>query len=203
MANYLPTNPPETFTHTEKSYWCDPVASELPVKVKVEHSTPMMVQFGPAGHTVHYPSSRLTGYESKATFFATSKWWAHDFADRLDPEAYEGLPYIDTTGMEDEDRAHMAIKGPMVDVNLGEGQVDRAPAVSEAMKAGLEGLFSTLAKVADQQRKQDMLGSLDHTDTATYMKLWKHFGAEVGFIRKGKFVPDETPAPKQLTLDFS
>lgn len=219
MANKNPCEDPlltpTDLTHqtNERSGWFETKPAEWRVYIKKHKLQPVLLKFGAGGHTVEFEGGQtsLHGYERQETYFSPSKWWAHDFAEMLSTEQYEGVPYINmrvAVESEDDDIANrafkMAIKGPMCDVTLAPGEVARCPEPSQWLKAGLameadrtgDYTFASLLALQHAQEGQ-AYGALDSVDIVTFSKLWQDAGAEVGQITDGEFVAITNTKTKQ------
>ena len=206
----IPTDEIYTGTNAGLGYNSDAKQVDYKVFLKRHHGTPALVTFGKGGSSVYflprregtlsYSSSTLQGYNTPEDFFATGRWWAHDYATRVDPEQYEGVPYIDMRkAVETAEGVKMAIAGPMVGITLQPEEVEKCPVPSDILAYALAsdegnqfGQLLTLNEVQRAAKKK--YGALDQVDIATYQQLWRDAGAEVGTIVGGKFVPYSSEA---------
>lgn len=141
---------------------------------------------GKGGHTIHYPSrkegslnygpSTLSGYITNA-----------DEATRDSAkELAKGATIIDKIPAIDHGQGvRMAIRGPMVNVDLNDDQTDECPEPSEIMATAMMadpgnqfGHLLALQKVHKMTSNEP--GPLDHVSIAVYASMWKQAGARVG-----------------------
>jgi hypothetical protein len=180
-------------------------ADEKEVEYKVfkqrSNGTPALVTFGRGGSTVYYMPRkegtlnygvcRREGYDTPDNFFAPSRWWAHDYATRTDPEPYEGVAFVDMReAVEHDAGVKMSISGPMVDITLPPGEIARCPEPSDLLALAVAGNeFGALLSIQGEQRASGaQYGALDSVDIATYQRLWKAAGAKIGKVKDGQFV---------------
>jgi hypothetical protein len=163
---------------------------------------PGLVAFGAGGHTVYFhrfghTTSRQSGYDNPGTFFALRHWWA-DPPDVLtclhDPAAYQGVPVIDMrAAVTSPAGMHMAISGPMVDVDLTDDEVDACASPSPIFAAAVAGnAFGTLLQLQKATRATAKHGALDSVSVPEYVRLWREAGARIGNI-VGAAIEWETP----------
>lgn len=173
--------------------WTDREGKQWPVEVTAEECPPKLVVFGCGRTTIHYTANhRCEGYDHPEDFFEPSRWWTHDHAERKGIEQWEGVPYVDLRAAVDHAAGYkMVINGPMVDVDLEPGEVERLPEpdpiMAGAMAFNSYGTLLTLQKAARVQGKR--AGPLDSVSIAEYLDLWREAGATVGVIRNGQFMP--------------
>lgn len=176
---------------------------EYEVRIKRSKETPKLVSFGKAGHSVYFArvkdtdhssySSKETGYDDPETFFAPSKWWAHTWMEQRDSSQYEGCAWVNIReAVETEAGLKMVFRGPMVDVDLEDGQVDRCPQPSDLMASAMTSspneFGNLLILQAASRALKQKAGPLDSVSIAEYLALWKAAGAKVGTIKNGQFV---------------
>lgn len=206
-TRYIDTDETVRLPRQGMGWSAEPEMVEYPVKLKREGHPPKLVKFGAEGHSVeygryewgsgHYATCTGSGYETPESFFAVSRWPYHDFADRQDPEQFEGVPYIDVrAAVETSAGIHMSISGPMVNVDLQDDEVARCPEPSRVLAGALMtdpgNTYGGLLAIQESQRSQGAkYGALDSVSTRVYMELWKAAGATVGYIRNGEFVPED------------
>lgn len=150
--------------------------------------TPKLVTFGKGGDQVYYSRScHSSGYGSP------ERPHAADFG--AGPFPPDGCPVIDKCPAVDAGKGtSLAIRGPMVDVDLEPGQVDRLQDLSgnlmvHAMASEPGNQYGRLAlmQMAARQTRQEY-GPLDHVDIATYVRLWRVAGARIGHYQFGRIV---------------
>lgn len=182
----------------------------LEVRIERREGIPKLVTFGAGGSTVYYGrppevpgqgyqmgASQLQGYEKPETFFAVSKWWAHDYLTATDPAQYEGVPFVDMRAAVNQSAGfRMALHGPMVDVDLADEAVKECPQPSDLFASAMltqGGEFGSLlvmqavAKATDRQAP----GPLDAVSVKEFLRRWKEAGAPVGYIESGEFRAEE------------
>lgn len=171
--------------------WTDRTGKAWPVEITSEDEQPKLVVFGNGGTTVHFSNShRCTGEKSREAFFAPSRWWTHEWAERKGIEQWEGVPFVDLrAAVETEAGYRLCIAGPMVNVDLAEGEVDALPDVSPLMAGAMQGTsyggLLTLQKASKVAGRK--AGPLDGICVSEYMALWREVGADVGTIKAGQF----------------
>lgn len=171
--------------------WTDRTGKVWPVFVAPEDEQPKLVKFGRGGMTIEYSRNhRLEGYDDPEDFFQPSRWWTHDHAERRDAAQFEGVAWIDMRDAAGTDAGyHMAISGPMVDVDLEAGAVDQLQEPDRLFAGAMEGTsYGGLLALHKEQRKAGKVGALDCVDLATYCAMWRDAGAKVGRIHGGQFV---------------
>lgn len=175
------------------------------IKTVRDSGKPVLVTFGAGGSTVYFATekdqtsvrrSTQTGYRSPETFFNIYHWWADHHLSQQCASQYQGVPYIDMRkAVETKAGIHMAIQGPMLDVDLHDDEIDRLPEPSDMMMAGLMYeqdksyagmmLLHKSAKLA----RPEVPGPLDGVSIKVYMEMWRKAGATVGHILEGTFIP--------------
>lgn len=191
--------------YTYPKTWTDRAGASWPVRVKKFDKQPKLVTFGLSGHTVYfgrtdygngcYGTSRLEGYDDPDSFLAPSRWWTDDYATTPDLRQLEGVPFVDVrAAIETPAGRSWVFKGPMPDVDLPEGEIDRCPEPSPMLALAVsENAFGTLLSLAHAHRHSSNAkapGPLDSVPIAEYLAEWKAHGATVGHIRNGQFVPE-------------
>jgi hypothetical protein len=77
----------------------------------------------------------------------------------------------------------------MVNVSLGEGEVNSCPDPGAMLRGGLQGGFKTLVALQDASRASSArLGPLDKVSVETYVRMWKKAGARVGRVQGSMIV---------------
>lgn len=170
----------------------------METRIKKAGGVPRLVCFG-RGHTIHFArtvepgggSSLMTeqGYDSPEDFFQPSKWWAHDWLEQRDKAEFEGVPYVDKrAAVETPEGMEWVLKGPLVDVDLDDGEVSELPPISPIMGFGLaHSGFGGLLAMHLAQKSKAKRGSLDGVSVAEYVAGWWKHGATVGVIQDGQF----------------
>lgn len=178
---------------------------EYEVRTKKCDGTPKLVTFGKRGHTIHfarkfeyggYSSSREEGYDDPENFFEPSKWWAHTWMERRDIREFEGCAWVNMREAVETDQGFkMAVSGPMVNVDLADGEIDRCPQPSEMMATAMMSepgnqFGQLLALQGVSRAKREKIGPLDSICISAYLQAWKEVGAMVGRIINGQFVQE-------------
>jgi hypothetical protein len=154
-----------------------------------------LVWFGRAGDTVEYGGGcHSSGYGSPEKPHAAATAGKGD--DFVIPD---GCPVLDKRPALDTPEGYRFVySGPMVNVDLAPGEVDRIGDISDsivaqAVMAEPGNGFGPLAAYSIAQTKakaKATYNSLDHVDTATYVRLWKELGARTGHYQGGIIVWD-------------
>lgn len=146
-----------------------------------------LVTFGKGGDTVYYGAGCTgQGYGSPERPHAAEVRDTKEFPD--------GTPAIDKRAAVDTDAGlKLALHGPMVNVDLQLGDVDRCPCLEEsivgqAMLAAGNGYTPLVAGQMLARKVNATYGPLDSVDTETYIRLWRGVGARIGQYRNGKIV---------------
>lgn len=166
-----------------------------------------LVTFGKGGDVVYWSANEKTsGYGTPENQHAGS---------RLGPNESipDGCPVIDKRGSIDAGPGiRLTIGGPMVNVDLADGEVDACPDLNGSIIAaavisepGNE--FGTLARIHNASRARRALasahntsehreapGPLDFVSAAEYVRLWRNVGARIGAYQNGVIVwEDQAP----------
>jgi hypothetical protein len=143
-----------------------------------------LVVFGGGGDTVHCGAGvTITGYGRPDNPHAAC---VKD--DRIIPD---GTPAIDIRAAIETDGGYSWVfEGPMVDVDLADGQVDQCPEPSEIFAEAVAGNpFGRLLAIQEAQRARKVrAGSLDSVSIAEYVAGWRKHGARIGEYRAGSIV---------------
>jgi hypothetical protein len=154
-----------------------------------------LLTFGKGGHALYLArdgggcsgSACCQGYESPESFVKPYHWWAHPpeqisyhWGNYTIPP--EGVPVIDTNSATDtkEGRA-WSFHGPMVDVDLPDGEIDRLGDVSPIMGPAVAA-FGMTAMVAENKAavQSKKAGPLDSVAIPEYIAGWRDHGARIG-----------------------
>lgn len=129
------------------------------------------------------PKGSVSGHGVEGGNKFTASTYSRDvgaYADRL----IEGGWVVDKSGVPAVVGRRQTLSGPMFDVTLAAGEVDRCPQPSSIMLDGLEGVFGELA----QRRADDEQWSgLDTVAVDVYAAGWAKVGARVG-RKRGEIV---------------
>lgn len=146
----------------------------------------MLVTFGRGGDTAYcargkWGSSKITGYGRPDNPHAGEPNERHPIAD--------GTPALDLLpALETDEGWNWAFRGPMVDVDLPDGEVDRCPEPSPVFAAAVSGnQFGTLLAV-HAATKGKRAGALDSVSRSEYIAEWVKRGARLGHYVGGKIV---------------
>ena len=143
--------------------------------------TVRLVVFGLGGDTVYYAgtagcSSKSSGYGSPENPHAAD-FAADRKAGVLVPD---GTPCINLRV--DGCDVMYAVRGPMVDVDLADGEVDRLPVgrsmVTAAMDVGFGGMLSAHDRAIS--KRPSKLGPLDSVSVPEHVAAWREHGAQIG-----------------------
>lgn len=170
-----------------KETWKDRAGVEWPVRIRTTEGKPVLVHFGKGGDTIYFArregegTRTNSGYRDRQDFFAPSRWWTHQHAERENPEPFEGVPWVDCTeAVETEVGLKWVFQGPLVDVELPDGEREECP----------RGGFAPVIAAAWGMRGAMAAGGLDSVSVAEYVRGWQAHGAAVGVIRGGQFVEE-------------
>jgi len=149
--------------------------------------TAKLITFGKGGDTVELGRyHNISGYGNPDNPHA---------ADLSNPEIQNGCPVIDKRpAVETPDGIAMAFMGPMVNVDLPCGAVDKLIDTTDnlmckAMKSDDGNGFGGLIRTHEDSRaKNSKYGPLDFVDVATYIELWRSVGARIGHVQNGEFI---------------
>lgn len=171
---------------------------------------PKLIVFGAGGHTLYLGRGHTcSGYERPETLCVPYHWWSHPagvMSTHLDVVGSEGCPVLDIRAAVAEKAGfRMVVSGPMVDVSLAAGEVDRCPEPSPIMAGALSGSSNAFGGLlalqgAARATRPGAPGPLDSVSIGHYVRLWRECGARVGMVRGGGIVFDDAPewgeAPK-------
>lgn len=147
-----------------------------------------LISFGLAGHLVYTSDTwkdgcrvkgQISGYDTPESFV--------NALSRGEKSSYPplgGVPVLDKRAVL-RDQPALAIKSPLVDVDLEDGAIDRIDTGSaRALLPGLSGQFETLAGMAIVHalagKKEP--GPLDSISLATFIEWWTSRGARLGHM---------------------
>lgn len=170
-----------------KEQWIDRAGKTWPVKIRTIYGRPVLVHFGAGGDTIYFARQEgggartCSGYRDRKDFFAPSRWWTHEHAERENPEPFDGVPWVDCTeAVETPEGRQWVFAGPLVDVELPDGEREACPTDGFApVIAAAWGMLGAMAA-----------GGLDSVSIAEYVRGWAEHGAKVGVIRGGQFVEE-------------
>lgn len=141
-----------------------------------------LVTFGRGGDCVYYGKGCTgSGYGTPERPHA---------ADPSSHEIPDGTPVLDKRPAIDTAEGYAWVfRGPMVDVDLLDGQVDKCPAPGPILAAGVAnnayGALLAMHLASTEER-----GSLDSVSIPEYLAGWVKRGAKVGHYEGGKIVWD-------------
>lgn len=131
-------------------------------------NTAKLVSFTDRGDAVEYGGGeRGSGYGTPENPHASANCVIPDGTYAIDKR-----PALNTT-----EGIKFVFTGPMVNVDLPEGQHDLCPEPPEIMRNSLGGVYGVLLKA--QEHKKD-LGPLDQVSIKEYVDLWRAVGAKIG-----------------------
>ena len=142
-----------------------------------------LVEFGRGGDIVHYDENcHGSGYGDPE----------HPHAAKID----EGLEIPDETiAIDKRDAAETPVgfkwvfSGPMVNVDLPDGECEACPAPSNIMASAMIGnQFGTMIAVHATSKVKQKRGSLDKVSIKEYVDGWRNHGARIGRYRGGNII---------------
>lgn len=150
----------------------------------MENRTAKLVTFGRGGDTVYYSRNcHSTGYGNPDNPHA---------ADPANHDIPDGTPVIDKRpAVETTEGFRWVVRGPMVDVDLEDGAVDRLPEPSPVMQAAMSGnSYGALLTIhaAHKIIRKDEPGPLDSVSIREYIEGWRKVGARIGAYQNGMIV---------------
>ena len=146
-----------------------------------------LVEFGNGGDTVYFAKgSRCEGYGSPEN--------PHAAAPHDDLTIPDGTPAVDVRpAIETDDGYRWVFKGPLVNVDLPESEVDRCPQPDSLMACAMAGNeFGTLLALQECHRHSSpaTAGPLDSVSTGVFVQGWREHGARIGHYQNGAIVWD-------------
>jgi len=137
-----------------------------------------LITFGQGGHTLYYgQGTTLSGYDRPDDFTGEGETipdgtLALDKRDAIDtPEGYRWV-----------------LKGPMVNVDLPDGQIDACPAPSPLFASAVaENSYGTLLAL-NEAHSEPTAGPLDSVSISEYVAGWVARGARIGTYHNGQIV---------------
>lgn len=149
--------------------------------------TAKLVTFGDGGDMVYLGGgSTCSGYGSPER--------PHAAAPGDDKAFPDGTPAIDKRPALATDAGYrLVFRGPMVDVDLPTGEVDRCPQPSDIMAVAMmtdpgNEFGALLGLQAASRARKDAVGPLDSADILTYVEMWRAVGARIGSYKGGVIV---------------
>jgi len=147
------------------------------------------IEFGDGGDTVYYGNGcRSHGYGSPEHPHAA----VHEPPDTILPDGCLALDI--RPALETSEGVRHVFRGPMVDVDLEEGEVDTCPEPSMILRAGVAGnSYGSLLALQDvhRQAQPNTPGPLDSVSIAEFVRGWVKLGARVGVVKDGEIVWEE------------
>lgn len=162
-----------------------------------------LLVFARKGHTLYfnhvpnpmgYSNCHCTGYEDPDSFVKPYHWWSHP-KDQLSThfEGYQfaddGIPVIDNRQAVETDAGYRWVfKGPLVDVEIQDGECETLPEVDELFGSTINSAFGGLLTLNKATRITEKRGCLDSVSVKEYVQGWKEHGARIGrlFVKDGK-----------------
>lgn len=149
-----------------------------------KRETAKLVEFGRGGDRVHFGSGH-----------ASSGYGTPDNPHAADPACYifpDGTPAIDKRdAVKTPEGFSWVFKGPLVDVDLPPGTVDKLNlGASPAPAEGQEDMFGALVALQRATADTENLGPLDTVDARTYIEGWRRHGARIGHYQNNVVVWD-------------
>lgn len=147
-----------------------------------------LVCFGDGGDTVECGNRcHISGYGSPERPHA-----AEPKGDLIIPD---GTPVIDKRpAVATEEGFSWVFRGPMVDVDLADGDCDACPQPSPIFAGAIlesgNGFAPLLAQHAVSRARGEARSGLDHVSTREYVEGWRNVGAHIGHYQGGAIVWD-------------
>lgn len=141
-----------------------------------------LVSFGAGGDTVHYGKNHTcTGHGTPERPHA---------ADLSKGEILDGCPVIDKREAVETPRGYAWVfAGPMVNVDLPAGSVDRLGPVCPIMAQAMgENPYGGMIAMHEATRTETRPGALDTVSTEEYIAGWREAGARIGRYEGGVIV---------------
>lgn len=148
-------------------------------------SVAKLVKFGRGGDTVHFGhGSTSSGYGSPENPHAAAGI-----------EIPDGTPAVDMrAAVETPEGYAWVFRGPLVDVDLEDGEVDPCPELSGIMAGAImadsSNPYAGLLLTHQATRTSSPRGSLDSVCIREYLAGWRAHGARIGSYQAGKIVWD-------------
>ncbi len=145
-----------------------------------------LITFSRRGHTIHFHNGTCSGYAKPEDFCQPYHWWADPpdkAATHYDNYFTNGdvIPVIDTTrAVETPDGFSWVFKGPIVNVDLEDDEVNPCPQPSNAMLAALLKTEHRVPLVLHMNQKKKEPRALDQVSVKEYVRGWREHGARIG-----------------------
>lgn len=138
------------------------------------------IDFGRIDHGSYSSTSRLSGYCSPD----------NPPVSRDDCEIPDGTPVIDKLpAIETEAGYAWVFKGPMVDVDLVDGDCDECPQPSALFATAVaENAYGGLLAVHAVGRLAGKRGALDSVSLREYIEGWREHGGRIGEYQGGRII---------------
>ena len=147
---------------------------------------PVLVTFGRGGHTVYFPSEFYEGGSSKSTLHGYQR-------PEAPPEAPDGTPALNILPAVDTGAGFSwAIRGPLLDPDLADGDVDPCPVPDPVLGAALDVGFGGMVSLQSAHRQASAApGPLDGVSVPAFIAGWLAVGAVSGVYRAGSIAWDK------------
>lgn len=149
-----------------------------------------LVCFGRGGHTIDFGR-----YEWAPGHTATCTLSGYCSPDKPPQSNWEdvipdGCPVVDKLpAIETAAGYAWVFKGPMVDVDLLDGDCSECPQPSELFAGAMAGnSYGSLLAVHEITRQTQKRGALDHVSIREYIDGWREHGARIGRYESGRIV---------------
>ncbi len=146
-----------------------------------------LVTFGRGGDTAYcakdeWGSSTISGYGRPDR--------PHAGESTKERPIDDGTPVLDLLpALETKEGYRWAVMGPMVNVNLPDGEIDRCPQPSSIFRNAVAGnAFGTLLATHAATATKQKAGALDCVSVSEYIAEWVKLGARKGVYQDGKIV---------------
>ena len=153
----------------------------------MKKETVKLLHFGARGHTLYGHNFTCSGYEDPESFVKPYHWWA-DAPEQISRhwDNYQispaGIPVVDSRAAVETDAGFSWVfKGPLLDVDLDDGAIDRLPDVSPLMLPAVAAYGQTAALLSTvAARSTPKAGPLDGVGVHDYVQGWRDHGARIG-----------------------
>ena len=153
----------------------------------MKEEVPKLATFGRGGDTLYMTGNcTCSGYGSPERPHAAEDCERHRIPEGM--PAINLLPAIQT-----DEGFRWAIRGPMVDVNLDDGEVDECPTPSPMLAGAVaDNQYGTLLAMQEVSRhKKEKRGPLDQVSISEFIQGWREHGAIIGRFENGCYVWEE------------
>ena len=138
-------------------------------------NTARVLSFGKGGHTIYYSGhGTCSGYCDPESFINRD-----NHSDEVWPS--DGVPVVDMrSAVDTKEGWSWVFKGPMLDPDIKDGEVDKCPALEPFHVVAFSGFGSALLAGVSSQLTKERAGALDSVSTKEWVEGWRNHGARVG-----------------------